>query len=99
MTRFEQLRDNPASVTYSTIYLGQGRYAEALASTGLEADLIDATTPAVGFVDATAVMAGSRGTGRERRGPAAGARRDRVDVSGGMTAALDRIASVPGIRR
>src|SRR6187431_292916 len=53
MARFQQLRDNPASVTYSSAYLGQGRYAEALASTGLEPELIDAATPTVSFVDAT----------------------------------------------
>ena len=93
MARFQQLRDNPASVTYSSSYLGQGRYAEALASTGLEAELIDRTTPAVGFVDATAAMAGSRELGVNASGAARLALGGRVDVSGGMAAALDRVAS------
>jgi Tfp pilus assembly protein PilF len=92
MARFQQLRDNPASVTYSSSYLGQGRDAEALASTGLEPELIDTTMPAVSFVDATAVMVGSRELGANPQAPRLtfGAR---VDVSGGMAAALDRIAA------
>jgi tetratricopeptide (TPR) repeat protein len=56
MRRFEQLRTEPYAVTYSQAYLEQGRYAEALASTGVERDLVDAAPPAVTFVDATAVL-------------------------------------------
>ncbi len=41
MARFQLLRDNPAAITYSTTYLEQGRYGEAMASTGLEPELID----------------------------------------------------------
>ena len=91
MTRFQALRDNPASVTYASSYLGQGRYAEALASTGLEPDLIDPATPAVGFVDATAAMTGSGELGDAsalRRSPGRPYRRWR-----GRTPALERIAS------
>ena len=92
MARFQQLRDNPASVTYSSSYLGQGHYAEALASTGLEADLIETATPAVSFVDQTAAMVGSQELGANAPAPRLpfGAS---VDVSGGIAAALDRIAS------
>ncbi|MEO5742937.1 MAG: FG-GAP-like repeat-containing protein, partial [Vicinamibacterales bacterium] len=54
MARFQALRDNPAAVTYSNNYLEQGRYGEALASTGLEVELVDSTMPAAHFVDATA---------------------------------------------
>ncbi|MFN2444435.1 MAG: FG-GAP-like repeat-containing protein [Vicinamibacterales bacterium] len=54
MAAFQRLRDNPAAVTYSSTYLEQGRYGEALASTGLEPELIDKTVPRVAFVDATA---------------------------------------------
>ena len=43
MARFQALRDNPAAVTYSNNYLEQGRYGEALASTGLEVELVDPT--------------------------------------------------------
>ncbi len=58
MARFQALRDNPAAVTYSNNYLEQGRYGEALASTGLEAELVDAGAPAARFVDATAAVFG-----------------------------------------
>lgn len=56
MARFQQLRDNPAAITYSTVYLGQGRYAEAMVSTGLESELTDRSVPDVEFVDATDTM-------------------------------------------
>ena len=58
MARFQALRDNPAAVTYSNNYLEQGRYGEALASTGLEVELVDPAAPAAHFVDATAAMFG-----------------------------------------
>jgi hypothetical protein len=35
-------------------YLEQGRYAEAIASTGAESDLVDRSTPSVSVTDATA---------------------------------------------
>ncbi len=58
MARFQAMRDNPAAVTYSNNYLEQGRYGEALASTGLEIELVDVSTPAIRFVDATAAVFG-----------------------------------------
>ncbi|MDQ3349815.1 MAG: FG-GAP-like repeat-containing protein, partial [Acidobacteriota bacterium] len=54
MQRFETLRGTPYARTYSQTYLEQGQYAEALASTGAEADIVDATEPAVTFADVTA---------------------------------------------
>jgi Tfp pilus assembly protein PilF len=51
--RFQRLRDNPAAITYSATYLEQGRYAEAIPSTGLEADLVDTAVPTVTFLDVT----------------------------------------------
>jgi tetratricopeptide (TPR) repeat protein len=53
MQRFETLRSTPYARTYSQTYLEQGQYAEALASTGAEADLVDSTPPPVTFTDAT----------------------------------------------
>ena len=92
MARFERLRDNPASITYSSAYLGQGRYAEAIVSTGLEPELIDRSTPSVTFAEATAAIAGSLDLGATQ--PAGRvAFGDRVDVGGGLAAALDRIAA------
>ncbi len=70
MAHFQQLRDNPAAVTYSATYMEQGRYAEAIVSTGLEPDLVEASTPDVRFTDATAAMIGSGDstiTGARRR--------------------------------
>jgi hypothetical protein len=91
MSRFEQLRDNPASVTYSSVYLGQGRYAEAIVSTGLEPGLIDQAVPRVAFADATAAIAGSRDLGARAASAHTGLG-DRVDTIGG-SGVLDRTAA------
>ncbi|HXD19101.1 MAG TPA: FG-GAP-like repeat-containing protein, partial [Vicinamibacterales bacterium] len=56
MRQFEQLRSAPYAVTYSQAYLEQGRYAEAIASSGAEPDLVETAAPAVTFTDATAAM-------------------------------------------
>jgi tetratricopeptide (TPR) repeat protein len=68
MQRFETLRNAPYAVTYSQTYLEQGRYGEALASTGAEPDLVDANPPPVRFTDATAMAfpASSRVRPREQ---------------------------------
>jgi len=58
LQRFEQLRAAPYAVTYSQSYLEQGRYAEAVPSTGAEADLASTEMPAVTFADVTATMLG-----------------------------------------
>jgi tetratricopeptide (TPR) repeat protein len=65
LQRFETLRTNSAAITYSSTYLEQGRYGEAIVSTGLEPELVDRTTPAVAFADATAQ---TLGTGVDARG-------------------------------
>ena len=57
MARFQALRDNPASITYSNNYLEQGRYGEALASTGLDVEVDPAAPPAC-FVDDTVAVFG-----------------------------------------
>ncbi|HYJ84662.1 MAG TPA: FG-GAP-like repeat-containing protein, partial [Pyrinomonadaceae bacterium] len=54
--RFTELRQRGSATTIGQNYLEQGRYAEAIASTGAEPDLVDRTVPAVTFSDATAVM-------------------------------------------
>ncbi len=58
MARFQALRENAAAVTYSANYLEQGRYAEAIASTGLEADVVNPSAPRVMFGDATTAVFG-----------------------------------------
>jgi tetratricopeptide (TPR) repeat protein len=65
MRRFNALRDQPYGVTYSNSYLEQGRYGEAIASTGAEAELVDPSPPPVAFADATAtVLPGTVGAAR-----------------------------------
>jgi lipoprotein NlpI len=54
--RFRQLRERGSATTMGQNYLEQGRYAEAIASTGAESDLVVRTIPAVTFTDATAVL-------------------------------------------
>ncbi len=50
--RFRQLREGGSATTLGQNYLEQGRYAEAIASTGAEPELVDRTIPAVAFTDA-----------------------------------------------
>jgi Flp pilus assembly protein TadD len=52
MKRFQYLRDNYGT-SLGQNYLEQGQYAEAIASSGAEPDLVDAATPDVTFADAT----------------------------------------------
>jgi tetratricopeptide (TPR) repeat protein len=54
IARFQALRQSGAGTTIGQNYLEQGRYAEAVASTGAEADLVDKRTPDVTYTDATA---------------------------------------------
>ena len=49
MTRFQDLRQSGAATTIGQNYLEQGRYAEAVASTGAESELVDKTAPKVVF--------------------------------------------------
>ncbi len=49
MKHFQALRANPAHTSFGKIYLEQGRYAEALTSTGAEDELVDRRTPKVSF--------------------------------------------------
>ena len=53
MQHFQTLRDSAYGVTYALGYLQQGRYAEAIVSTGAEPELVDQRLPAVVFKDAT----------------------------------------------
>jgi tetratricopeptide (TPR) repeat protein len=54
VAQFQELRNRGTGTTLGNNYLEQGRYAEAIASTGLESDLVDKQTPNVVFTDATA---------------------------------------------
>ncbi|HEY7169878.1 MAG TPA: FG-GAP-like repeat-containing protein [Vicinamibacterales bacterium] len=52
LERAQQLRSTGYAVTYGNGYLEQGRYAEAIASTGAEPDLVDTTEPSNTFAPA-----------------------------------------------
>ncbi len=53
LQKFQQLRQSGAGTRIGTSYLEGGHYAEAVISTGAEADLVDRNTPDVRFTDAT----------------------------------------------
>ncbi|HXG92906.1 MAG TPA: FG-GAP-like repeat-containing protein [Blastocatellia bacterium] len=53
MQQFQRLRESNYGTTLGENYLEQGRYAEAISSTGAESELVDATMPEVTFMDAT----------------------------------------------
>lgn len=50
LARFQALRDSGTAITFGSGYLEQGRYAEAIISTGAERELVDRAPPAVRFV-------------------------------------------------
>src|SRR6185295_7849633 len=54
--RFQELRESLYKTQMGTAYLDQGRYAEALATTGAEAGLVDRTAPATAFREATGAL-------------------------------------------
>jgi Tfp pilus assembly protein PilF len=56
MQQFQKLREAGYGTTIGQNYLEQGRYAEAVASTGAEPDLVSTATPDVTFADATATV-------------------------------------------
>ncbi|HET7220761.1 MAG TPA: FG-GAP-like repeat-containing protein, partial [Vicinamibacterales bacterium] len=56
MDTFEKLRESSYATTFSQAYLEQGRYAEAIASTGAEAGLVDERVPDVRFTSAPGVV-------------------------------------------
>jgi tetratricopeptide (TPR) repeat protein len=53
LQRAQNLRASGYAITYGTGYLEQGRYAEAVASTGAEPDLVDPADPHVLFAPVT----------------------------------------------
>jgi tetratricopeptide (TPR) repeat protein len=53
LQKFQQLKQSGAGTTLGTNYLEGGHYAEAVVSTGAEAELVDKTTPDIVFTDIT----------------------------------------------
>jgi Flp pilus assembly protein TadD len=70
--RFQELRKSGSGSAIGQNYLEQGRYAEAVASTGAESDLVDRAIPAVTFTLAQAAIP-ARGTERAQDAPTSGA--------------------------
>jgi tetratricopeptide (TPR) repeat protein len=66
IARFQQLRQSGAGTSIGTNYLEQGRYAEAVASTGAEPELVDRALPAVTFNDATESLLPKASDGKSR---------------------------------
>lgn len=56
INQFQELRQRGSGTTLGTNYLEQGRYAEAIASTGAEPELVDKRTPDVVFTDVTGTV-------------------------------------------
>jgi len=55
LQKFQEFKQSGAGTTLGTNYLEGGHYAEAVVSTGAEAELVDRRTPEVVFSDATEV--------------------------------------------
>jgi Tfp pilus assembly protein PilF len=67
MEKFQTLRESGYAVTFSQAYLEQGRYAEAIASTGAEPGLVSTDVPDVRF---TAIAGPSEATSADGGGVA-----------------------------
>ena len=76
MDRFRQLRESGYGTTIGQSYPDQGRYAEAIVSTGAEPELVDRSTPPAAFVGrhCPAVRALVRAGRARRRRSAVGGR-------------------------
>jgi cytochrome c-type biogenesis protein CcmH/NrfG len=62
LQHFQELRQRGSATTIGQNYLEQGRYAEAIASTGAEPELVDRTIPSVTFTNASSTLPGSVST-------------------------------------
>src|SRR5215213_5890924 len=69
IAQFQELRQRGTGTTLGTNYLEQGRYAEAVASTGAEPGLVDKRIPEVVFTDVSSIAAtGEEATPNESGG-------------------------------
>ncbi len=78
LERAQELRRANYAVTFGTGYLEQGRYAEAIASTGAEPDLVDQDVPPATFTRADIVRRPDAG---ERPAPSIGRRVASADLT------------------
>ncbi len=65
MAHFQELRESGYKTSFGQTYLEQGRYAEAMASTGAEADVVDPKTPAVSFSEPAGLLPAAAATAPE----------------------------------
>jgi cytochrome c-type biogenesis protein CcmH/NrfG len=73
--RFQEFRNRGSGSSLGNNYLEQGRYAEAVASTGAESDLVDKSVPVNSFADASAdVFANGSPKANDIRGSMLGGR-------------------------
>ncbi|MEE8218091.1 MAG: FG-GAP-like repeat-containing protein, partial [Vicinamibacteria bacterium] len=61
LERFQKLRDSAYKTSLGSTYLEQGKYAEALASTGAEPGAVDPRPPEVSFVEREGALIGDAG--------------------------------------
>ncbi len=92
LQQFQVLRQSGAGTSIGTNYLEQGRYAEAVTSTGAEAGLVERKTPEVTFNDVTTAVLRAPGSTTARTGaPPSAPRTDaapaapRTDAAPGTT--------------
>ncbi len=64
LVKFQALRESGASTSIGEKYFEQGRYAEAITSTGAESELVDKKTPEAAFADAAGEVFGITDGGR-----------------------------------
>ena len=83
IAQFQELRQRGTGTTLGTNYLEQGRYAEAVASTGAEPGLVDKRIPEVVFTDATANVLPARAAPAEEAASGAAALFD-YDLDGDL---------------
>ena len=87
LARFQTLRESGAATTLGNGYLQQGRYGEALVSTGAEPDLVSPGTPDVQFLEE--ISGGPRGRAGDTARASATARKSLADAIGGGLTAID----------
>ena len=66
--QFQDLRQRGSGTTLGSNYLEQGRYAEAIGSTGAEPELVDQAVPGITFTDATTSVLGTTQAPADVRG-------------------------------
>jgi tetratricopeptide (TPR) repeat protein len=58
--KFQELRETNAGTNLGLTYLEQGKYAEAIASTGAESELVDKSTPKISFTNDAEFLPGQK---------------------------------------